>query len=211
MLVCCPLFERPLLHHRLLVVMYIHTGLGGLSRSSPVEVVVAVIGSGGRGHRRLADASGTAGEGGELGECRCGATPTAVEERSVVPSAEARTIGIVFRPPPEESIDMAMFVEHGDEVVGELLLTLVAIRPCLRGIVGGAADGPSVGVSGLHHHDFFLWPACFQFGDRPVELTQRTMEIGVVAQSDDVIVDAVGAHLVEEVGQRLIFFVVVLL
>ena len=116
MLVCCPLFERPLLHHRLLVVMYIHTGLGGLSRSSPVEVVVAVIGSGGRGHRRLADASGTAGEGGELGECRCGATPTAVEERSVVPSAETRVLGVVLRPPPEEAVDLIMLVEHGDEV-----------------------------------------------------------------------------------------------
>ena len=145
----------------------------------------------------------------ELVERRQGAPRFVVPQRGVVPvvgdalrgPVEAVFVGL--GPPPIEAIDALVAVEHFDEVGGELALSLVGGGPGLRGVVVGIFWIPFVEIACLNNLDGLLGIGRLQVSDDAFERGQRAVEMGVVGQSDDVVIDGIGGERPEEAGHVL--------
>ena len=103
-----------------------------------------------------------------------------------------------FGPPPEESLHGLVFLECAHEVGHEVGLSVFRIGIGGGIVESGAGHGPLVAVACFHNHDGFALLLALQVGEHGVEGVQVVVVGGVVAQSDDVIVDVVVLHLTVE-------------
>ena len=102
-------------------------------------------------------------------------------------------------------------MEHSHQVVDKLALALCRVRPCGRGVIGGVRYGPGVGIARLDDHYLLVRGLSLQQTDRPFEFGERTMKVGIVAQSEDVVVDLILLGARHKIGERGIVGVVLLL
>lgn len=81
-----------------------------------------------------------------------------------------------------------MLVEHGDEVLGKVALSLVGVRISIGIVVRSAAKLPLERVAYLYHHDILVGKIGLHAVDGRFECRERSVPARIVAQSDDIVV-----------------------
>ena len=103
----------------------------GLVHTDSLQVVPEVVNFVRVGHDAL---DGTGAERTEFLQSLGDFAGGGIEQQSVVPAAQTRTERVVFHPPPEQSVNLTVFIKFSDQVPDELYLAGFRIRP-RRGVV----------------------------------------------------------------------------
>ena len=111
-----------------------------------------------------------------------------VIQGSIPPISGHAFVAVVFWPPPIETIDRGMLVEHRDEVGRKLTLSFFG-KWIGRFQVIGVADVPGVTVACLNDHDFFVGVILFQAIDDVFKVCHGTMIVRIIGQTKDIVAD----------------------
>ena len=95
-----------------------------------------------------------------------------------------------------------MRFKHVDDSINKLLLSSLG---CLiyRSISSIFSWKPGIGSTGLYNHDVLVGILAFESLDCRFECGDCIMPNGIIAKSDDVVVNTVGLHAVVEVGEHV--------
>ena len=113
--------------------------------------------------------------------------------------APVETLFVGFEKPPEQSLHAFVCRQCADERRGKGFLALTRDGKLRGEVVVYGRRLPVVVVTCFNQHDILIGISTLECVERRVELAQIAMVIGIIAQSDDVVVYTIACHALIEV------------